>query len=169
MTLQKFISRLNWRQIVIHFVASYFFVYAFTILAYLYDTKLVDHFRFSNYENPIQKIDNTNYSSSDVAHFIMIPLYSAMVGLLIAFLISLFISIKRQWFWFNSAIAFLLTYFLHRFDYLGWDYLKKIFLAPGRLFNNTFIEFLLNGTLMLTIGLLLFFLRQSMKFIDKNN
>lgn len=168
MTLQKFISKLNWRQIVLHFVASCFFVHAFMILSYLYYIKLVDHFRSSNYTNPILGNENVHYSSSDVTNFIMIPHYSAMVGLLIAFLISLFISIKRQWFWFNSAIAYLLTYFLHRFDFLGWGYLKKIFLALGKLSNNTFIEFLVNGTLLLTIGLMLFFLKPSIKFIDKN-
>ena len=168
MTLKKFISRLNWRQIVIHFVASYFFIYAFKTLAYLYDTKLLDVIRLSNQGHKIQGIDTTNYSTSDFIDFIRIPLYTAMVGLLIAFLISLFISIKRQWFWVNSLIAFLLAYFFYRFDLLRWDYLKKIFLAFGQLFSSTFVELLLNGILMLTIGILLFFLRPIMEFIDKS-
>lgn len=169
MVLQKFISRLNWRQIAIHFIASCFLVYAFKILAYLYDTKFVDHIRHSNLGQKIQGIDLDYYSSADFVNFIRIPFYSAMFGLLIAFLISLIISIKQKWFWFNSLITFLLTYFLYRFDYLGWDYFKKIFLSLGQLFNNTFIEFLLNGTLLLTIGLLLFFLKPLMQFIDKCN
>ena len=167
MTLQKFISRLNWRQIVIHFVSSSFFVYAFKTLAYLYDTKFLDHLRRYKQGYKIEGVDNIHYSSTDFITFLRVPLYSAMAGLLVAFLISLLISIRQKWSWFNSLITFLLTYFLYRFDLLGWDYLNKIFLSFGQLFSNTFVEFLLNGTLMLTIGVLLFFLRPLMRFIDK--
>jgi hypothetical protein len=169
MTLQKFISRLNWRQIVIHFIASFFFIYAFMTLAYLYDSKLLDRIRLSNQVDKIQGIETVKYSTVDFINFLRIPLYSAIVGLWIAFIISLVISIRRKWFWFNSLITFLLTYFLYRFDLIGWRYLKNIFLALGQLFNDTFIELLLNGTLMLTIGLFLFFLRPILRFIDNGN
>ncbi|MGZ3767060.1 MAG: hypothetical protein ACXVA2_20525 [Mucilaginibacter sp.] len=52
-----------------------------------------------------------------------------------------------------------------RFDLFGWRYLKHIFLLPGDLFNSMTAFFIANGLVMLTIGLLLFFLKWSVKFI----
>ncbi len=167
MLLQKYISLINWRQIIIHFLASCFFMYAFKTFAYLNYTIFIDDIRSS--KQGLRGIDIRNYSPGVVSYFLIIPLYSAIIGLIIAFLISLSLSIKKRWFWLNSLIMFLLTFFLYRFDLLGWKYFSIVFLSFGQLFDNTFLEFLINGSIMLTIGILFFFLKISIDFIDKKN
>jgi hypothetical protein len=63
-------------------------------------------------------------------------------------------------------IAFILTYVLYRFDLLGWTYLKYFFWYLGKKFNNSKIEFLFNGIILLTIGLLILFLKRPTQFIE---
>lgn len=166
MTLQDFVARLNWRQILMHFIAFWFFIHAFQTLSYLYDTKLIDTVRQSNGQLNSQALVDNKVETSDLTYFVLWPSVSGFVGLLVAFIISLTISIKRQWFWANALFVFVLTYILYRFDLLGWTYLKQFFWYLGQKFNNSIIEFLINGVILLTIGLFIFFLRRPNQFIE---
>lgn len=166
MTLRTFISRLNWRQVLVHFVAFWFFIYAFQTLSYLYDTKLIDTVRQSNGQDTIKILGDSGTTAADVTYFLLWTNASGFIGLLVAFIISLIISFKRHWFWMNSLIAFILTYLLYRFDFLGWTYLKPVFLYLGQKFNNSTVEFLVNGIILLTIGLLVFFLQRPNQIIE---
>ncbi|RXK62076.1 hypothetical protein ESA94_03430 [Lacibacter luteus] len=168
MTLQNFIAKINWRQILIHFVAFWFFIHAFQTLSFLYNTNLVDIVRHSNGQDTVNVLTNNGTTASDLVYFQLWTSVSGFIGLLVAFIVSLVISIKRHWFWVNSLIAFIATYFLYRYDILGWTYLKKIFWFVGQKFNNTTIEFLFNGIVLLTIGLLIFLLKRPNQFIENN-
>ena len=166
MTPQTFISRLNWRQVLLHFVAFWFFIHAFQTLSYLYDTKLIDTLRQSDGQDTIKILEDSGTSSVDLTYFLLWTNASGLIGLLVAFIISLIISFKRHWFWMNALIAFILTYLLDRFDLLGWTYLKPFFLYLGQKFNNSTVEFLVNGIILLTIGLLILFLQRLNQFIE---
>lgn len=166
MTLQNLITKINPRQILIHFVAFWFFIYAFQTLSYLYDTKLVDAVRQSDGQGYIKPLGNNGTTAYDLAYFALWTSLSGFIGLLFAFIVSLTISIKRNWFWPNSFIAFILTYILFRFDLLGWSYLKILFWYPGQQFNSSTVEFSFNGIILLTIGVLIFFLRRPNQFIE---
>jgi len=92
---------------------------------------------------------------------------SKPIGALACFLISLAISIKKRWYWINSLIVFLVAFLLQRFHLFGWYYLSGIFLAPGSLFKEyTIGYFLVNGLIMLALGMLFLFLGVSVKFIE---
>ena len=149
-----------------HFVAFWFFIYAFQTLSYLHDTKLIDTVRQLNGQLTSTTLARNKIQASDLSDFLVFTSVSGLAGLLVAFIISLIISIKRHWFWINSLTAFLLIYILYRFDILGWTYLKRIFWYAGQQFDHSVIEFLLNGTILLVIGILIFFLRRSNHFIE---
>lgn len=165
MAVHNFISRLNWRHILIHFVAAWFFMYAFQTLATLHDIKLVDIFRQSDAGNIRNNLELNGRTVSDLSYFKLWNGIGKTPGLLIAFIISLIISIRKKWFWFNSFIVLMLMYILSWFGLTGWKYLKRIFLKPGDFFENTTFEFLINGLILLTLGLLTFFLHHTNKFI----
>ncbi len=165
MTLQNFIARLNWRQVLLHSLAFWFFIYAFQTLSYLYDTKLVDIVRSDGQLTDKALIDN-GIEMADLTYFVLWTNVSGFIGLLVAFIFSLIISIRNHWFWINSLIAFIVVYLLYKFELMGWTYLKHIFWYPGKMFNITKVEFLFNGIVLLTIGLLIFFLKQSNRFIE---
>ncbi len=149
-----------------HSIACWFFIHAFQTLSYLYDTKLIDIVRQSNGQFNDQALGDNKIEASDVAYFLLWTNISGLVGLLVAFIISLTISIKRHWFWVNSLFAVLLMYILYRFELLGWAYLKRIFWYLGQKLNNATGEFLLNGIILLIIGLFIFFLKLTNQFIE---
>jgi hypothetical protein len=164
MTIRKFVSRINWRQILIHFIAFWFFIHAFLTASALYDVELVAALRQSNKQDLV-KIFN---DGRRLNYFLFWTNVSGFIGLVVAVMISLIISIKRNWFWVNALIAFIITYLLYRFDLLGWPHLKPFFLYLGQRFNNIAVEIFVNGTILLTIGLLIFFLRRPNQFIENN-
>jgi hypothetical protein len=167
MTVHKFISGLSWRQIFIHLVAAWFFMHSFQTLVFLFNTKLVDVVRQCDRQNILNALDNSSTSTSDFLQFGLWPSFGRTTGLLVAFIISLTISIKRHWFWANSVIVLVAAYLLGWFHLLGWQVLKNIFLAPGQVFKNTTLEFLSNGIILLGLGLLAFFSGLTNEFVSK--
>ena len=131
----------------------------------MHDTNLVDIFRQSGKANLTKALNENKISTSDLTYLTVWTSFAKTIGLIVAFGISLTISIKRKWFWFNSFLVFVLGYILCWFDLLGWAYLKKIFLTPGEIFRNTTLEFLTNGLILLALGLLTFLLGKINKFI----
>ena len=130
---------------------------------------LVNILRQSNFETGTDILKKHGISTEEFAAFLLFTNFSALAGLLVAFIISLIISSRQHWYWMNSLLAFIVTYILFRFDLLGWEYLRKIFWYPGQLFKNTASEFLINGIILLSIGLLVFFLPRSKRFISNKS
>lgn len=169
MTVQKFIKRLNWRQVALHFIATWFFVYSFQTFAFLTNTTIANIIWDNGKDSIYQALNENKLSAVDVTYFSLWINLAPIIGLLIGFAISLSISIKRKWFWFNSFLVLVLVYILGRLDLLGWHYLKNIFLTPGEIFKNVKLEFFTNGFILLTLGLLIFFLPKTNKFIAAGN
>lgn len=48
LTMKHFISRINWRQILVHAIASWFFMYAFRTFSYLFHLKILNAALLSN-------------------------------------------------------------------------------------------------------------------------
>ena len=167
MKRQNLIAKLNWRHVLMHSVAFWFFVHAFQTLSYLYDLRIVDIVRQTQGPFRWETVNDNNISTSDFSELIFWNSISGFVGLLVAFVISLSISIKRHWFWVNSLLAFLSVYLLRWFDLLGWTYLKPFFWYPGKKFNDSASEFIINGIFLLIIGFLIFFLKQPNRFIQR--
>jgi len=132
MTLKNFIMKLNWRQVLMHVIAFWFFIYSFQTLSYLHNTKLIDTVRNSNGELTNRIFVNNRIVASDLTDFFLWKGISGFIGLFVAFIISLTISIRRQWFWVNALIALTATFFLYRFNLLGWRYLKQFFWYFGQ-------------------------------------
>ena len=158
MTHPNSISRLNWRLILIHVIATWFFIQSFFILSFLHDVKGIEVFT-DKWQT--ESFDETRYKN------VMYWMYtSPYVGLLVAFIISLSISIKRKWWWLNSLLVFILSYMLKRLDLDGWHYLKIIFLTPGQFFNHhSAWYYLANGLPMLMLGFVLFYSKWTNRFI----
>ena len=156
--------KLNLRQIALHFIAFCFLYYSFKTFSFLSNTKIIDIFRQQN-QDIYEAVKNQGITTTELVHFDFLTKTAGTIGLLFAFFISLTISIKRKWFWVNSLIIFIAAFLLARFD-LGWFYLKKFLWFPGHLLTNTHFEFIVNGTILLAVGLLIFFLKPTNKFIE---
>jgi len=150
-------SKINVRLMVIHFVAFWLFIYGFQTLAFLHDFNFLI---FLPVEARINDVPRTNLDMKIVAQ-------AALVGAIVAYIISWRISLKRNWFWLNSVFIFVLIYVLKIYDLLGWNQLQKVFLLPGSIFRlNTRTYYVSNGAIMLAIGCFLLFSGRVKKFID---
>ncbi len=167
LTMKHFISRINWRQILVHTIASWFFMYAFRTFSYLFHLEIIDA-AFSSNVNLEKMIVEKGTAFEDLSSFLVWESFSGTIGLFVALLLSLFLSLKRSWFWLNAFIAFVLMFLLHWFHVSGWDYLNSFFYYPGSLFTNTLFKFLIDGTILLVPGLLLFFSKSVNRFITGN-
>jgi len=132
---------------------------SFFILSFLHDLK--------GHEVFTEKGQTTSFDELRLVSLIDWMFYSPYIGLLVAFIISLSISIRKKWFWINSLLVFILGCLFKRLDFDGWNYLKNIFLAPGKFLDpHSAWYYLVNGLPMLLIGVLLFFSTWTNRFID---
>jgi hypothetical protein len=166
MNLRIPISKLNWRQIVIHLVAACFFMYAFYIFSYLTDTELVNIIRRTTSEERDKVLVARSKTASDLVYFVMWKSLSMSIGLLVAFAVSLGVSLRQRWLWLNSLIVFLIGFFLFRLVWLGTDIIGSLTVKLGQLLNNIHLEFIVSGGILFTIGLLLFLSPKSRQFIS---
>jgi len=164
MTIQHFIARLNWRLILFHLVACWCFTYAFSLFSWLYDLNYVKYALTHSNREVFKMPGFTNQRVADMA------LWSALsypAGLLACFILSMIISRKKRWFWLNGFISFLVACLLFHFKFTGWIWLKYIFLTPGELFGVFSAGyFILNGGILLVLGLLCLFLPAVVRFIE---
>ena len=171
MTLPTFIQKLNWRQMLMHFVATWFFIYSFRQLAFLTNVKkyqAVQILIYSGESKFSEFLKHTNFTFAQVITYFFYANDAWLIGLLVAFVISLIIAKRWKWFWVNSLIVLLVVFTLKRLDFLGWSYLKEIFLEPGHLFHNTALYLLVNGLVLLALGIFVFFYGPFNNFIDNN-
>jgi len=159
--MSNFFTNLNWRLIIIQLVSLWFFFYAFQTLAFLKDRAFADPLL-----NSIIKASQKPRYAMDKTFIEQI----GNIGLVVAYVLWWFVASKKGWHWINGVIAFIVAFALGFFNWFGWDHLSNIFLAPGRLFQQTSMwNFLLSGGIMLAIGLFLLFWKKMQLFIDRGS
>ncbi|RXK60941.1 hypothetical protein ESA94_10825 [Lacibacter luteus] len=163
-SVKDFLARLNWRQVVIHALAFWFFMHAFETLYYLFNLEIISTFKASG--NSTKKLlEEQEVTVEDLSLFLIWQTLSGAIGWLTALFLSIILSVKQRWFWLNVIFSLFLLLLLLRVPV--WSYTKHLFYYPGRLFSNSITEFLINGGLLLTLGLLLFFLKPINRFIER--
>ena len=166
MTFQYFISKINWRQILIHFVAFWFFILSFQTLSYLHNIKLIKILQHSNESSLNKDLSDNGIKSSEFVNTMIWINVSGFFGLLIAGSISLAISIRRHWLWVNTLIAFIMIYIFNRLNFLGWHNLMRLVWYLCRTLNNSTFVFLFIGIIFLISGILMFSLKRTIRFIE---
>jgi len=169
MTIKKFIARLNWRLAAVHYVAAWFFMYSFQTLSALHNTALLNIITKQGSHDIEPILSRHGIAAAELTDFVLWTSLANTAGLLVAFCISLVISTRRKWFWFNSLLVLVLAIILARLDQLAWQYLKRILLMPGKICSSAAMEFLVNGLIMLALGLLIFFWPKANRFIEKGS
>lgn len=162
--MKKYFDNINFLQISIHFAATWFMIFATKTFSLLYEVEIFEALRTNGVTN-LEEIGKTTYEFST---FLIVLQLSGFFGILTAFLISLVISKKKKYSLVNSYIVFILAFILYRFKLLGWEYLKQIFLLPGEIFTNPYLNILINGVILLSTSLLLFFTNTTNRIIEQN-
>ena len=162
--MKEILKRLNWKLILVHFIATWFFIHSFYILSYLHDIEFTEFIMKNRNHTPV--FDEIPFDTKRMSNFFMVTGISKFIGLLVAFMISLSISIYRKWFWLNSVFVLLITYTFFKLDFLQWNYLKVVFRFIGGFMPNITLDVLVDGLVMLLLGLIIFFSKKSSQLIN---
>jgi hypothetical protein len=175
MALPRFFYKLNWRLMLIHLVACWLFINAFRTLSYLHDPELISfiaHLHRPDFKHPdkfLKDISRFGGFGLRLTYLLLWAEGGAIAGLLAGFAVSLFIAIKKHWYWLNSLVVFVVLALLGVLKVSVWQYLKVILLKPGLVFKTFSVGyFLVNGLVMLGLGLLLFFGDKVIIFINSD-
>ena len=157
--MRTFFSNFIVRLLVIHFIAFWLFVWAAQTFAFLHDYTFLFMF--------VEHINRLNFPERYKADLTIIE-QAGNIGLLVGYVISWFISNKKKWHWINSLVIFLLVFLLKNF-FLN-NFINHIFLVRGGPFKiYTVWGHILFGTALTAIGLVLFFSKRVIRFIDPTN
>jgi hypothetical protein len=156
---RNFFSKLNKRQLILHFIASWFIIYASHVLASLHD------YKFLYTQTPGLGPDLTRQIDYGARSFINLI---STLGIVAAYVISWQISLRRNWFWANSVIVFFVAFVLYNFGILGLNKFHEILLLPGQIFGENSVAYVItNGVVLLGVGSFLFFKKQIINYIDR--
>jgi hypothetical protein len=160
--LQKFIHKFNWRLITIHLFAAICLVWAADQLVLIPNVELIKGIAKLEMSEALKQKD---FRQNFLA-FIQTEGIFRLTGLLISFIISLLLTIKRKVFWLNSLIPFLIVILLFRSKFFDNTLVHSIFLFPGRLANplGLIYNFMINSVIYLILGLLFFFNKRANKY-----
>lgn len=148
-------AKINYLQIFIHFIATCFFIFSFRVYSDIYNFKILMLFSENGVQNVMRNTDKYEITLSDIWDFSFTITISQLIGIFIAFIISIIISIKNKWSIANSFIVLMLSFTLNSFDLLGWTYIKD-YLFLGKYISNLKLSFFIMGSFLLIIGLIIF-------------
>ena len=160
--IQQLHGKINWRHILVHLLAIYAIKQAAYQWAFLTDTALLDALRYNGTGYPVLTAEEVAHRSLDLLKAAGI---FASVGLLAGFVCSLVISINRKWSWLNSVLAFVihlaLSNLLLHTDLLSFHWVP----SPGSVLGSSFLRHFVDGLLLLSAAMLLFFSKRVNRFI----
>lgn len=156
--MQSQFKNLNTRLMVIHFITFLIFIYAFQSLGFVHDYK----FLFAASE----RVNRLNFPArfyDDITFIEQIGNF----GLLVAYIISWSISSKKGWHWINSVIIFLLAFVFKNFIVANWPKFHDAIVSPGGILKiYSLWGHLLEGLVLVALGLCIFYSKKVISFID---
>ena len=166
-SLKIFLKRINWRQILVHFLAAWPIIYAFKLLSVFSDISIFKLFIPGNKPEFLQAMNEGQVSLVAFTRYVYVTSTFGFWGYLLAFLISLTISFRRHWHWANSIIASLGIYIIYQ-NPLGRKYTTgwHSTIYPNPIPTSIFWHIVTAG-LCLAVGFWLFFSRHANNFIGQ--
>ncbi|WP_343697326.1 hypothetical protein [Flavobacterium sp.] len=158
-------QKINYIQIIFHLIVTYFLTFSFQSFAWLHNARIIELTETYGVENFAHNHEKYNVSVQEIALFTFWPHVACLLGILLAFILSITISIVKKWSILNSFVVLLISYILYRFDILSWKY-SKSFLSVDRFIDDYQTIFILNGSLLLIIGLVIFFSKWTNRLIQ---
>jgi hypothetical protein len=176
--MQALLQKLNWRLMLLHFLAMWLFTYAFKTVGIVYDYDffrfIKEHYHQNQSDNFLKALANAYPGRTAARLALDVALDNLRVqllrttGLLSAFLVSLAITIRMRWFWPNSLIAFLAAIAVYEYYETIPDYLSPTFyISYFPLKLDSVWGLVIAGGISLVVGLWLFFSKKVMRFISR--
>jgi hypothetical protein len=162
-------KRINWRQILVHFIAAWLLTYASKLFGYFRDIPFLKVLMKRDSDSTLQYIKNRNWGTGDLVSYAAFVNETWIIGLLLAFIISLSVALIRHWWWMNSVIVIILVYVVNfisaRFiNNTTGQWFSTVYNFPIPASINSFIAV---GILSTISSCLLFFSHKVVRLIEK--
>lgn len=166
MTKFTFFYKLNWRLILTHLAASLFFVLATRQLVLLRDIELAQSLKDSD---ALKHLTWKNSTSIRIMYASIWTSLAPLIGLIIAFIISLTLTIRWRIFWVNAVIGFAIGLILNKLGVFNYKILNTILYSLGDLVAQFGIQYELitNGSILTSFGLFVFFNKWTKNYVLK--
>lgn len=167
MTFSEFARRINWRLIVVHFAATSFIILAVMQFMFLNDLNFIELINKYGPGEWIKYAVKEEDFSARIGYFTVWINLSGFIGLLLAFIMSLILTIKNKALWINALSVFIIAFFLRRFGFFDNKVVSGIFFSPGNFVSHFGVQykFITNGVILTLAGLFIFFSRWTNRFI----
>jgi len=158
--MKNFISKLNWRLILVHVLAACFFVYSAHSLSYFYDIEMVR-----------MTLDKTlgdwrELSPNRIAYTSLFISVSGYIGVVVGTIVSLLLCKKYKWFKGNSIVVFLISSLFYKSDIIEWFFINRVFYFPARLFHHFEAKLITHSVVLFMFGVLCLFNKRIIRFIE---
>lgn len=159
MKLSSIIHTINSRIIITHVLATFFIILAAKQFSNLYDIEIIQLVDKYGAQKAIKQLQKENESSVRIAYFLFWNGASTLIGLLIGFIISLIIIIRKKIFWINALIVFIIGLASIRLGLFENQMIRTLFYSFGRFFIDSGILYkcVINGTTLVLFALFMFF------------
>jgi hypothetical protein len=158
------IRRLNFKLIVLFFIALWLFDKAGEILGYLRNPTLAEQIRHAKGDTSALKSEGLTVIS--ITDLMLASGFASLIGLLVGLIISLIICRGHKWHWLNSVLALVIVYMTGWLQIDSTSYIVRLLRMPGEIFNGIWY-YLINGLVSVSLGLLTFMFMSLLK--DSNN
>ena len=150
-----------------HLIATFFFAIAAKQLSVLSDIDFIYTLDKLGSEKELLKMASENNYAKRIVYLSYWKMGSLLIGLVIAFTISLIITLRNRHFWLNSLLVLLIGLALNKFGFFDNKYIDKIFYSIGRLAVDfgLIYKFIINGILLTIVGVFVFFSKWTNNFI----
>lgn len=127
MTFSYYISKVNWQLIITHLVATFFIIIAARQFAILNDPGFIESFDKYGVDNGLKHLAKEDNFPTRLVYFSLWTNLSSFIGVMLAFVISLILTIKRKVFWANAIIVFIMVFLLNRLGLFNNKIIDTIF------------------------------------------
>ncbi|MFY7729991.1 MAG: hypothetical protein ACOVRN_10775 [Flavobacterium sp.] len=145
-------KNISFKFILFHIIAAWFFIHAFATASLLFDVALVKGFITEGESY----FSTANIGPRRISNFLVATGLSRFLGFIVSVCISFIITRKHKVHWLNVLPLFIVGYFFLFYDFLGWNYLKFIFLLPGDASDIVSVKLTINSVVLLLLGMAVF-------------
>ncbi|MDB5200673.1 MAG: hypothetical protein JWQ27_82 [Ferruginibacter sp.] len=166
MPSEYFTHKPNWRQILIHSLATACLVFAAETFFQLSNLQLINIFRQSTKENIMQNFTDSGMTAIDFVWFQGGTALTAMSSFIVIFISFVFLCRRRKWSWVNSMLAVLITFITFRNTHETGDLVRRYFWYSRDHFLSSIPDLVTTASIFLCIGLWLMLSKPIAVFIE---
>lgn len=145
-----FLQNINLKLILIHCLAGFLLIFAFSLIGYINDIELANIVEKNGVNEAMKQLGAERLSNYTIWFYI-----SPLIGLLTSTLISSIFFIKRKLFWINSIVVF---FGLLIFNYLGLFRLEYTKYVAYQMNYGLVINVVISSTILIITAFVLYYL-----------